>query len=139
MKYFNQLAIGIMAVSSLSSCVTVSPDGVKRVEFNKVVVSGERTREGVAWLIKPDCSMQSIPTVRVVEPPKHGKLVIVKESVFPTTAKGIYSKCKAVKVQGSVGYYTSDKGYLGMDSLTVRVSYGNGRIEDSVLNIKVVK
>lgn len=139
MKYFGQLVMGVMAISSLSSCVTVSPDGVKRVEFNKVAVSGERTREGVAWHIKPDCSMQNMPTVRVVEPPKHGKLEIVKEGIFPTTAKGLYNKCRSVKVQGSVGYYTSDKGYIGMDRLTVRVSYGNGRIEDTVLNIKVVK
>ncbi|WP_047461485.1 hypothetical protein [Rhizobium rhizogenes] len=139
MKYTGQIAAAVVAVTSLSSCVTMSPDGVKRFEFSKIAVSGERTQQGTAWLIKPNCTMDSMPNIRALEGPKHGKFVVVHEDLFPTSAAGDYRKCRTVKVLGAVGYYTSDKGYIGQDRMVARVSYANGRVEDTVLTIKVVK
>ena len=122
--------------AALSSCVSTNADGVRQIKDHAVAVSGERTRIGHDWDLNPDCSMRTKPLVRVVEAPKHGRLAISQEDVFPTRKDG---KCNSTKVLGNAQYYTSDRGFVGKDSFVTRHSYGSGFVQDVTTEITVVK
>ncbi len=128
------LLIGI----GLSSCVTTNAEGVRQVELQRVAVSGERTKVGFAGSVNPDCSVRTLPKSSVLEPPKHGKIEIVHEDVFPN-AKGDYTKCNRTRVLGTVAYYTAAKGFIGKDRIVVRTSFSDGKVSDAVMNITVAK
>lgn len=139
MKNIFILSIAAMSVSaSLSGCTTTSSDGLVRYQTNVSVASGERTKLGVAWNLNPDCSAKAVPEVRVREAPKHGKLENLRELAFPN-AKGEYKKCNSTKIPATVGYYTSEKGFIGKDRIVVRTSYKDGVVDDRVLNITVIQ
>ncbi|WP_245304179.1 hypothetical protein [Rhizobium aethiopicum] len=89
------------------------------------------------WHIDDDCRHIDYPAMDVVEKPKHGRLEIVHEPLFPKL-DGKTSKCETVKTKGVVGYYTADKGYTGIDRLVIRSPYEEGKTEDGVLSVKVV-
>ncbi|MGY5802431.1 hypothetical protein ACXHMN_13975 [Rhizobium sp. LEGMi12c] len=120
----------------LSGCVTSNADGVRQINDHAFAVSGERTRIGRDWSLNPDCSVRGNPSVRVLQAPKHGKLTIQREDVFPYWKNG---NCNAKKVVGNAQYYTSDRGFVGTDSALTRHSYANGLVQDVTTEIKVVK
>lgn len=122
----------------LSSCVTTNADGTRTMKTNALAASGERTRIGRDWSLNPDCSMLALPKVRVIEAPKHGKIEVSAEGIFPY-ATGYYKKCNTTKVRGTAEYYTSNKGFVGNDRTVTRVSYGDGLVQDNVTDINVVK
>lgn len=139
MKQIFILSIAGMSVSaSLSGCTTTSPDGLVRNKAHRSVVSGERTKIGSAWNLNPDCSAKTVPDVRVREAPKYGKLENLRELAFPS-ATDEYEKCNGTKIPAVVGYYTSEKGFVGKDRIVVRTSYKDGNVDEQVLDITVVK
>jgi hypothetical protein len=121
---------------ALSGCVTSNADGIRQIKNHRFAVSGERTEIGRDWSLNPDCTLRGNPSVRVLQAPKHGKLAIVREDVFPYWKNG---KCNSKKVVGNAQYYTSDRGFTGTDSATTRHSYANGFVQDVTAEIKVVK
>ncbi|RFB93654.1 hypothetical protein B5K11_14175 [Rhizobium leguminosarum bv. trifolii] len=134
---FSYLILATAAIS-LSSCTTTS-DGFRRKSASLTVLSGEKTKAGQNWHINVDCSQIDYPAIHVVEQPKHGRLQIVHEPVFPYDARGERLKCRTIKVGGAVGYYTSEPGYIGSDRFVVRYPYGDGMIEEIALNVNVIK
>jgi hypothetical protein len=132
------LASALIAIST-SGCVTTSADGVAAVSHDKIAKSGQRDRVGHAWHINPDCSVTRRPTVRVVEPPAHGKLALIEEQEVLEEAKGRFAKCNSLKLPMIGYYYQSTSAYIGADRFVVRVSFGNGSVKDSIINIQVQK
>jgi len=130
------LPVILVAGVSLSSCVSTTTDGVRQQKYHATAVSGERTRIGRDWSVNPDCSRRGDPSVRVLQGPHHGKLDIIREDVFPYWKGG---KCNSRKVLGNAQYYTSDRGFIGTDSVVTRSSYGTGSVQDSTTEINVVK
>ncbi|MBB4477812.1 hypothetical protein [Rhizobium etli] len=100
--------------------------------------SGVRTLVAKNWHIDDDCRHIDYPAIDIVEQPRHGRLEIVREPLFPKLA-GQSSRCETVKVNGVVGYYTSDTGYTGSDRLVIRSPYGEGKTEEGVLSVTVVR
>ncbi len=101
-------------------------------------MSGVRTKLGQHWHINNDCSLADVPAVRIIEAPKHGRLEIVRQPVFPDSA-GRLERCRTVKVMGLVAYYTAKAGYAGEDSFVLRAPYGDGKIADTTMNVTVLK
>ena len=133
------LPVAAMSVSAmLAGCTTTGPDGLKRDQKNITVASGERTKLGAALSLNPDCSAKAVPEVRIREAPKHGKVESLRELAFPS-GKGAYKKCSGIKVPATVGYYTSDKGFVGKDRIVIRTSDKSGHVDEGVLNITVVE
>ncbi|WP_259669820.1 MULTISPECIES: hypothetical protein [unclassified Rhizobium] len=120
----------------LSSCTT-SSEGFRQQSLSFPVRSGVRTLVAKNWHIDDDCRHIDYPAMDVVEKPKHGRLEIVHEPLFPKL-EGKTSKCQTVKVNGVVGYYTAKKGYTGSDRLVIRSPYEEKKTEESVLSVKVV-
>lgn len=129
----------VIVAISVSGCVTTSADGVRQVSHDRTATSGHRERVGRAWHINPDCSTAGAPTIRIVEPPAHGKLTLVAEREVLTDAKGRFAKCNSLKLPVIGYYYQSIAGYSGSDRFTLRVSFGNGKVSDSIINIQVQK
>jgi hypothetical protein len=133
------LSVATMCASAaLTSCTTTGPDGLSHYQRNISVASGERTKIGVAFSLNPDCSAKVVPEVRIREAPKHGNVESLRELAFPH-GKGEYKKCNGTKVPTTVGYYTSDKGFVGKDRIVIRTSDKNGIVTEGVLNITVVE
>ncbi|MBX4888808.1 hypothetical protein [Rhizobium bangladeshense] len=125
-----------LTTALLSNCTTTS-EGFRQQSLSVTVRSGVRTLVAKNWHIGDDCRQIDYPAMDVVEKPKHGRLEIVHEPLFPKL-DGKTSKCESVKINGVVGYYTADKGYTGSDRLVIRSPYEEGKTEEGVLSVKVV-
>ncbi|WP_245314353.1 hypothetical protein [Rhizobium sp. R634] len=121
----------------LSACTTTS-EGLRRQSESITARSGVRTLVAKNWHIDDDCRHIDYPAIDIVERPKHGRLEIVHEPLFPKL-DGKASKCEKTRVNGVVGYYTPDPGYTGKDRLVIRSPYEEGKTEEGVLNVTVVK
>lgn len=122
---------------ALCGCTTTS-DSFRQKSVSKTVLTGEKTKLGQTWHVDKDCSFVGYLPTHVIEQPKHGRFQLVHESVFPNE-KGALAKCRTVKVQGMVGYYTSEPGYIGSDKIVVRSPSGNGRVDEIIMNVNVIK
>lgn len=80
-----------------------------------------------------------MPTVKLIQPPRHGSVEFVKENIFANYPNAPQSRCNFKKSPGVSEYYTSKIGYFGKDMYKVRVSYGEGTIKDVTVNINVIK
>ncbi len=128
------LAVLVIGTTGLAE----ASDSFKRETLSRTVMSGVRTKLGQHWHINNDCSLADVPVVRIVEAPKHGRLEIVRQPVFPTSA-GKLERCRTVKVTGVVAYYTAKAGYAGEDSFVLRAPYGDGKIADTTMSVTVLK
>ena len=66
-----------------------------------------------------------LPTIRLVEPPAHGKVTVKKGNVSATN----YKQCLALSVPAFVAFYRSEKDFLGNDSVLLEVRYPGGKQE----------
>lgn len=123
---------------SLTGCVTQS-HGVDTAVDHSRALSGERTKMGQAYDLNPDCTVAFLPSEKLMIPPHHGKVEIVKADIFSNYKAAPGKKCNSIRTKGLEEYYTSVAGYGGSDSYTIRTSYGNGKIVETTVNINVIK
>jgi len=109
------------------------------VRLDKTAKTGQRERVGHAWHINPDCTVTHVPNVRLIDPPLHGSLALVREQAVVTNAKGRFAKCNSLKLRMIGYYYQSTPGYIGKDRFVARVAFGDGNVNDNVTSIKVEK
>ncbi|MBD9651311.1 hypothetical protein IB267_23460 [Ensifer sp. ENS09] len=136
MKTVRYLLLAAAAVT-LSACTTAS-ERSRQQTLSITVRSGVKTPVAKNWHINDDCSQIDYPAMTIAEKPKHGRLEIVHEPVYPKL-DGKQSKCATTKVNGVVAYYTPNPGYTGRDRLIIRSPYEAGKIEEGVLSVTVVK
>lgn len=78
--------------------------------------------------LNPDCSPIGVPAVRIVGPPKNGRLVIENGPGFPKFGEtNPRFKCNDQRVGGSVVSYISNPGFVGVESITLEITYPEGR------------
>ncbi len=128
----------LAAVISLVASEASAWENIKHQSVSKTVLTGEKTQLGTNWHINPDCSFADLPATHIIEAPKHGRLQILHSKIFPN-AKGLFAKCRTVRVNGLVAYYRSKPGYVGTDQVILRAPYGDGKVAETVINITVVK
>ncbi|PZM15006.1 hypothetical protein [Rhizobium tubonense] len=143
MYRFLACGAALAATMALSSCVTNST-GVHAAESHVSVIAGKRTKIDTAFSEKKDCSLRVIPTVHIVEAPKHGSVVIVHETVVPDVktyrSLRFFPKCNDVPVTGTVAYYTSAPGFVGSERVLTSHSTGEGvRVIHKTIDIDVTK
>ncbi|WP_426289281.1 hypothetical protein ACN9MC_27025 [Ensifer adhaerens] len=136
MKTFRYLFLPVIVVA-LSACTTTSDDS-RQQALSITARSGVKTLVAKNWHIDDNCSQIDYPAMTIAEKPKHGHLEIVHEAVYPKLV-GKQSKCATTKVNGVVAYYTPNPGYTGRDRLVIRSPYEDGKIEEGVLSVTVVK
>lgn len=131
--------VSAIAAISLSGCVTTSADGVRQIPHDHVVKSGKREQIRQSWHLNPDCTVSHVPTVRVIELPRHGTATISDEKGLISKAKGQFARCNSLKLPVAGIYYQSAPGYIGRDKFIARVSYGDGHVVDRIESIRIQK
>ena len=99
--------------------------GTQTVDRTVQGETGKDIRIGVYVNIRPDCTSGPLPTIRLVEPPAHGKVTVKKGNVDATN----YKQCLALSVPAYVAFYRSEKDFLGNDSVLLEVRYPDGKQE----------
>jgi hypothetical protein len=108
--------------------ISVEPRAADRiVEITRVAAVDQPLRVAFLYDVNPDCSVIGMPTVRVVEQPKSGKVTVENGTGFPGfPANNVRSKCNSNRVDGMVLSYIPNPGYAGTDSVLVDIIYPDG-------------
>ena len=88
--------------------------------------------------IHEDCTSIGETITRVTIPPEHGTVVIISGRNYPnfpqTNRRYV---CNSQKVNASQVWYTPRKGYIGPDSVSIDVIYGDGGSKQKTIPIQV--
>jgi len=101
--------------------------------------SGRELRLTFASDVKPDCSVGGAPVIHVINDAQHGRIRLQPEQASPSFAQdNPRSVCNQRRVAGVGVYYTSDKGYVGDDFVTLHYEFDDGgqQIEDYAITVK---
>jgi hypothetical protein len=96
-------------------------------------VPNKDTQIGVYLNVLPDCTSGPLPTIRLVNPPASGKVVVKSAKVKATN----YKACLALEVPAFVAFYKSPPDFLGDDVLTIEVKFAGGRTEIQKITVNV--
>jgi hypothetical protein len=102
-------------------------------------VSGKPLKLGTLGTALPDCSSPGIPTVRVVQAPQHGRVIVTKGKNFLAFAPRNYRHfhCNMRKIPSVSIQYISQRGYVGPDTMTLEAIFANGRYSQKTFSINV--
>lgn len=139
MRHFLSGFITAVVAIAISAFAVSASEGVPQVRHDSTVKTGQRERIGHSWHINPDCSVTGVPTVRVIDPPLHGKITLARVREVITDAKGRTIRCNSLKLPVIAYFYQSTAGYVGSDRFVARVSFGNGDVTDRIQTIRVQK
>ena len=108
--------IGPILLLAATSYIAARAETVERTAQGE---TGKDIRIGVYVNIQPDCTSGPLPTIRLVEPPAHGKVTVKKGNVDATN----YKQCLALSVPAYVAFYRSERDFLGNDTVLIEVRY----------------
>jgi hypothetical protein len=91
------------------------------------------TQIGLYVNVLADCTSGPLPTIRLVNPPNSGKVVVRVAKVKLTN----YKACLALEVPAYVAFYKSAPDFLGNDVLIIEVRYPEGRTEIQRITVNV--
>jgi hypothetical protein len=122
----------ILAALLLTFTVNWAEAKTTYFKWNKSTSKGRAFVVAELWDVNRDCSVRAFPTAKVVSPPKHGDTKIGRGriKVGKKLAKDLYYKCKPVTVTGTTIRYKPEAGFVGKDSLRIRVHYSTGDIHE---------
>lgn len=129
--YALALLSGLTGAASAQAPVPVP--GVTTVERSVRSLQNRDTQIGIYLNVLPDCSSGPLPTIRLVNPPTGGKVVVKTAKAKATN----YKACLALEVPAYVAFYRSSPDFLGDDVLTIEVKYLGGRTEFQKITVKV--
>ena len=132
MRVISQACIMGLLVGSFDVAVAQAPPE-KTVERSVSAMPNKDTRIGVYLNVLPDCTSGPLPTIRLVNPPAAGKVVVKTAKAKATN----YKACLALEVPAYVAFYKSPPEFLGNDVLTIEVKYTGGRTEIQKITVKV--
>jgi hypothetical protein len=123
------------AISSTSTAEVPRPSLAESAENYSTVeaVSGGPLHLNNHGSVTKECGPAPIPTIRVIDRPKHGTLTIR----LGTIADGQIGNCKFVDLPIRGVFYVSKPGYVGADRVTYEVIAYDGQIEKFDIAITV--
>ena len=132
MRVISQACIIGLLAGSFSTAAAQAPME-RTVERSVKALSNKDTQIGVYLNVLPDCTSGPLPTIRLVNPPTAGKVVVKTAKAKATNFKA----CLALEVPAYVAFYRSPPEFLGDDVLTIEVKYPGGRTEIQRITVKV--
>ncbi|WP_132255253.1 hypothetical protein [Methylobacterium segetis] len=104
----------------------------------RVVPKGEARSIGFFAALFPDCSTQGPIVVRLLAPPKHGKVSFSEVESFPRYAAGSpLAACNAKRVPGLKMVYESEEGFEGLDTYRIFLINPDGTGFESEVKVSV--
>ena len=85
--------------------------------------AGRDIRIAVFASLRPDCTSGALPTIRLSEEPKHGKVTVRSGKIRTTNLQ----KCLAAEVPAFVVIYRSSPDFEGQDEVALDVATGEKR------------
>jgi hypothetical protein len=119
--------MGVRQISAIllllgTSYVVAQSETIERAAQGE---SGKDIQVGVYVNIRSDCKSGPLPTIRLTQPPEHGKIIVKKANLNATN----YKRCLALDVPSYVAFYRSVNDFWGTDTIVLEVSYPGGRQE----------
>ena len=130
MRRIKLLAFGVAAVTGWVSQANAQTPMVER---SVKAAPNKDTQIGVYLNVLSDCTSGPLPTIRLVNPPTSGKVVVKTAKVKATN----YKACLALEVPAYVAFYKSPPEFLGDDVLTIEVKFPGGRTEIQKITVNV--
>lgn len=115
------------------------PDGSKaasprNVERKATGRPATDIRVGVFINVKTDCTSGPLPTIRLAEPPKSGRVQVRSGKIRARN----YKTCLTLDVPAHVAFYRSEAGFKGDDVFTLEIRYPDGgRVEIQKITVNV--
>jgi hypothetical protein len=106
---------------------------VATVERSVKALPNKDTQIGLYLNVRQDCTSGPLPTIRLISPPKSGKVVVKTAKVKATN----YKACLALEVPAYIAFYKSAPDFSGADVMSVEVSYPAGRTEIQKITVNV--
>ena len=132
MRVISQACILGLLVGSMGAAAAQAPME-RTVERSIKAVPNKDTQIGVYLNVLADCTSGQLPTIRLVNAPTAGKVVVKTAKAKATN----YKACLALEVPAYVAFYKSPPEFLGDDVLTIEVKYAGGRTEIQKITVKV--
>jgi hypothetical protein len=121
--------VAILVVAGITSASAQVP-GVNHTASGQ---PGTDIRVGVYVNIRPDCTSGPLPSIKLTSPPENGKVTVKRARVTATNVK----QCLAVEVPAFVAFYRSRADFVGVDILTLEVTFPGGKTEVQRFSITV--
>src|SRR5580700_8733470 len=119
------LAVALLAPATLAAQST----SYSRAE----TTSGAQVQLNYHATAKKDCTAMPLPSMRVLEVPRHGTLTVRKgEAMIAHIAD-----CQPFKTPAEVVFYQSRAAYVGQDHLIYEVTNANGEVANFDISIEV--
>ena len=105
----------------------------------RVARSGELFSVGLTYGLFPDCRSSGETQVNVILPPLHGEVLTGAGRGYPAfPLNSSYAVCNKRKVDGTMIYYRSTPGFVGVDRFVVESVHagGNARRSGYVVSVR---
>ena len=132
MRVISQACILGLLVGSMGAAAAQAPME-RTVERSVKALPNKDTQIGIYLNVLPDCTSGQLPTIRLVNAPTAGKVVVKTAKAKATN----YKACLALEVPAYVAFYKSPPEFWGDDVLTIEVKYAGGRTEIQKITVKV--
>lgn len=108
-------------------------------QFSKTVLSSKLLILDWFAEVNPDCTNIKYPEIRITQQPQHGRVQIIKTTVFPNfPPSNVRHVCNTRRVPGVEIHYHSEKGFVGTDivALEVFTAHGGSRSRRHTITVK---
>jgi hypothetical protein len=126
------LCIGVFAITMSTTVLAEPPQSNSYTTVE--VTSGTSVQLGYHASAKKDCSPAPLPTIRVIEVPRSGRLTVRRGVLTINTIAG----CPGLKTPAQIAFYVARAGSGGKDHLIYEVTNFNGEVDvyDVTIEIK---
>ena len=115
--------MALLSVAMVSGCNTANSVSSSL----KVTTASKPLKMDLYYSINPDCSSIGQAVVRIIEPPKHGKVELKETTDFPYFRESnSRSQCNTRRVPATQVIYVPSPGYQGQDSFKTDVVFASG-------------
>ena len=106
--------------------------------LERMVPRGEARAIAFYASLFPDCTAQGPVVIRLLTPPRHGRVTIEAAQSFPQyVASSPLAECNTRKVPGKRMIYEGEEGYEGADTFRILVINADGTGYESDVKVSV--
>ena len=104
-----------------------APNHLQIQEAARVVPSDQKRRIDFIYWVQPDCSTPDLPSIRILEQPRNGKLAIERGTGFTNFQQSNPRfECNKHKSDGVVLVFEPNAHFVGIESVMVEILYPSG-------------